>query len=133
MNSLTLKRFARYSFVGGGTFLFDLVLLFLLTDYLGINYVIAAGVAFAIAVSINYFISRRFVFKGTQRTLGRGYVNFLMIAGGGITFVMLMMYVLVSIFNAPYLVARVMVAGVTGVFNYLLNLYVNFKVAGKNL
>ncbi len=133
MDTFAVKRFARYSLVGGGTFLFDLVLLFLFTDYLGINYVIAAGVAFAIAVSINYFISRRFVFKGTQRTLGRGYVNFLMIAGGGITFVMLMMYVLVSIFNAPYLVARVMVAGVTGVFNYLLNLYVNFKVAGKKL
>jgi putative flippase GtrA len=133
MDSLARKRFVRYSLVGGGTFLFDLLLLFIFTDYLGINYVVAAGVAFLIAVSLNYIISRTIVFRGTQRTYAVGYVNFLLMAGVGITFVTGGMYVMVQFFAVPYVLARIAVAGMTGVFNYLFNLYVNFKVVGKSL
>jgi hypothetical protein len=39
--------------------------------------------------------------------------------------------VAVDLLGLHYLVSRILIAGVVGVWNYLLNLYVNFKVAGK--
>jgi putative flippase GtrA len=126
-----IKRFFKYSSVGFSTFLFDLFLLYLLTDIIGMQYLVAAGIAFLVAVSVNFLFSRTYVFKGSEQGVGIGYAQFLLIAGSGLLFVVGAMYVLVGVLGVPYLLARVGVAAITGFWNYLLNLYVNFKVAGK--
>lgn len=125
------KRFLKYLSVGVSTFLFDLTLLFIFIDFLGMHHVVAAGVAFLIAVSCNFLISRRFVFKGTARPPGKSYAAFIVIAGSGLLFVSGLMYVSVDILGLHYLVSRVLIAGVVGMWNYLMNLYLNFKVVGK--
>ncbi len=124
-------RFFKYWLAGSSTFLLDLLLLFIFVDYFGASYVSAASASFLIAVSVNYFISRKFVFKGTLQSVGKGYVNFILIALAGLVIIAVGMYVLTSILTVHYLLARVTIAGMTGLWNYLMNLYVNFKVAGK--
>jgi len=131
--SLRFRRFFRYSLVGGSTFLLDLALLFLLIDCLQIDYLRAAGVAFLVAVSINYVVSRTFVFPGTTRTLKQGYFNFIGIALLGLGLVVGGMFVVVEKLGVSYLVARILIAAVTGFWNYLMNLFVNFKVVGLHL
>jgi putative flippase GtrA len=128
----SLIRFLKYTSVGVSTFLFDLFLLYLLTDSFKIHYALATPLAFGIAVSINYFLSRRFVFKGTLRSVHAGYGVFLAIAGTGMAAVTGLMVVFVEVLHMEYLPARVIIAGIVGVWNYLMNLYVNFKVAGKH-
>lgn len=129
--SPALQRFSKYSLVGLGTFLFDLLLLYILTEFFGVNDVFAAGLAFWVAVSINYVLSRKYIFKGTTRGVGAGYVNFLLIVSIGSLVVMGGMYVLVTVLGFGLLISRVSIAIVTGIWNYLMNLFVNFKVAGK--
>lgn len=123
-------RFVSYSLIGAGTFVFDLLLLYIFTDLLLINYLVAVGIAFLIAVSLNYQLSRRFVFKGTTRGHTTGYLYFIIIALLGLLLVTGSMYVLVEMVGLFYLFARVLIAIVTGVWNYLMNLFFNFKVAG---
>ncbi len=130
--SRSIIRFLKYSVVGTSTFSVDLMLLYVLTDVLLVNYVIATGLAFVLAVSINYALSRRYVFKGSLRNLKEGYLNFLVIASIGLLIVMGGMYILVSLFSFNYLISRIGIAAVTGFWNYLLNLFVNFKVSGKH-
>lgn len=132
-NARGITRFLRYTCVGGGTFLFDLGMLYLFTDGLGWSPVFAAGLAFFIAVSINYYISRHLVFKGTTREFKQGYLGFLLIAGTGLALVTGGMFIMVDILQWQYMLSRILVSFVTGMWNYLLNLYVNFKVAGKPL
>ncbi|MFW5498219.1 MAG: GtrA family protein [Maridesulfovibrio sp.] len=126
-------RFLRYTCVGGGTFLFDLALLYILTD--GFNWppAFAAGLAFLIAVSVNYLISRRLVFKGTAREFRQGYFGFLLIAGTGLIIVTGGMFLMVDILHGQYFICRILISLITGLWNYILNLYVNFRVAGKPL
>lgn len=124
-------RFLKYASVGGSTFLFDLLLLYVLIDYVGIYYVYATAAAFGIAVSINYVLSRRYVFKGTLRSVHSGYGIFLMIALAGLLAVTGLMVVFVEILHMHYLPSRIIIAGMVGMWNYFMNLYVNFKVAGK--
>ena len=125
-------RFFRYSMIGGGTFLIDLSLLFVWTDFLRINYLLAACFSFILAVSLNYFISRKYVFHGSTRNKKEGYTWFIGIALSGMAIVAGMMYILVSRLAMNYLIARVFVALFTGVWNYLLNLYFNFRVVGQH-
>jgi len=129
MRSLT--RFVKYTSVGVSTFALDLALLFILTDVFRVHYVLSAGIAFCIAVSLNYVISRRFVFGGTERGMQSGYVMFLLIAAVGLLAVMGLMYISVDRFGLNYIVSRVLIAGLVGFWTYLMNLYWNFRVAGK--
>jgi putative flippase GtrA len=128
----SLVRFLKYASVGTSTFLFDLFLLYLLIDYIKIHYALATPLAFGVAVSINYFISRRFVFKGTLRSAPAGYGIFMVIALTGMATVTGLMVVFIEVFHLRYLPARIMIAGIVGLWNYFMNLYVNFKVAGQH-
>jgi len=128
----SVRRFLRYALVGGTTFGFDLVLLYIVTTYLSVPYYVATPGAFLIAVSINYLISRRHVFAGTERPLHSGYVYFITFAliGAGIT--TLGVTVLVTYAGLYFMLARILVAFLVGTLNYLSNLFFNFKVVGMH-
>jgi putative flippase GtrA len=118
--------------VGVGTLLFDLALLYVATTILSIPYYISTPVSFFIAVSINYAISRSHVFKETVRSWHGGYAYFILVAVGGAVLTTGLVIGLVTYFHLYYLVARVLVASIVGMGNYLINLHFNFKVAGTH-
>ena len=128
----TIIRFLKYFLVGFSTFLFDLLLLYLFTDFLHLNYLLSVAVAYFIAVSINYYVSRRFVFSKTLERVDKGYVNFILIGSIGLLFVVLLMAFFVETLNIEYVISRIIVAAIVGFWNYLMNLYVNFKVSGNH-
>jgi putative flippase GtrA len=130
VNNKALFRFLKYSVIGFTTFLLDLLLLYFFTEILQINYLVSTALAFIIAVSINYHYSRKFVFSKTKRGVGQGYYIFLTIAGLGLLLVVLLMALFVEVLNFNYVLARIIIAGMVGIYNYLINLFFNFKVAG---
>ena len=75
--SPAIRRFSRYAAVGVTTLVFDLLLLFIVIEFGGIPYYAAVPICFAIAVSINYLVSRKHVFNGTARNFHTGYAYFL--------------------------------------------------------
>lgn len=133
MDAKGIARFSKYAVVGISTLLLDLGLLFVLTDGIGLYPVFSAGVAFIIAVTVNYLLCRRYVFRGSTRGMGEGYVGFLIIAGTGLALVTGGMHLLVTRLGWHYMACRLVIAAVTGLWEYLLNLYVNFRVAGKHV
>jgi putative flippase GtrA len=122
-----LWRFVRYTAIGVSTLAFDLLLLAGLTQLFHVPYYIGTPIAFLIAVSLNYIISRGLVFAGTERPVAHGYVFFLVIALVGAAAVTGAVYLLVTYLHMYYLIARVLVAGVVGIANYLSNLHWNFR------
>lgn len=44
-----------------------------------------------------------------------------------------LMWIFCATTNEPYLLVRIIIAGIIGAGNYLFNLYLNFKVAGQEL
>lgn len=127
LTSLAYRGF-KYGFVGGGTFLLDLSIVWVLTTLLALNYSIAIAIGFFIGVSVNFLISYRFVFSGTTQTQGRGYRNFLLIACGGAIAISLSTTFLVEYFALTLYIARIIVATVVGIGNFLINALFNFKV-----
>src|SRR3989344_658256 len=128
MDTAALQRFLKYSLVGISTFAFDLFLLLVFTEFFSWHYLIAAGAAFLIAVSVNYVLSRQFVFIGTSRSVSEGYVLFLIIAGTGLAAVTFFMFIFVDILHWNYLFSRIAIAGIVGIWGYLMNFYFNFKL-----
>jgi len=131
VNRKSVRRFAKSFGVGLVTFSLDLALLFLFIDVFHMYYLLSAATAFIIATSINYVLSRRYVFLGTDRPVHSGYAFFILIGVVGVCAITVLMYLFVDILHLHYIVSRVLVAFVVGWWNYLMNLYVNFRVAGK--
>lgn len=131
IDSRGVKRFLKYAVVGGTTFGIDLALIWVLTEIIHIPYYVSIPLGFWIAVSLNYFLARRFVFIGTERSMHKGYFFFLIPAVAGAFLITGAVALMVTYAGMHYLVARVLVACVGGALNYLVNLHFNFKVAGK--
>ena len=131
MGRPALSRFLRYTLIGVSTFVLDLLLLFMLTEVFGIYSILASGIAYILAISLNYYLSRTYVFVGSMRGITSGYVYFMLIALLGLLIVMGGMYALVSLFHFNYLFARVCIAGIAGFWNFMMNLYVNFKIGHR--
>ena len=126
----SVRRFGKSFGVGVFTFTLDLIFLSLLIDVLHVYYLLSAAIAFIAASSLNYFISRKYVFVGSSRPAHHGYLIFMLIGCVGLVLVASFMYVCVEVFALHYLVSRLLVAAVVGWWNYFMNLSVNFKVAG---
>ena len=88
---------------------------------------------FLVAVSVNYFLSRRWVFKGSQRRLAGGYLYFLKTALVGALATGFLMWLFCTTTHGPYLLIRIIIAAIIGTVNYLIHLYLNFRVAGHEL
>lgn len=133
MHWKSFYRLIRYVVVGVSTFLIDLVILFALTKFFSVPYTYAVAIGFIIGISLNYTISRAWVFRGTERHIHHGYAYFL---GGGLvslTAILTLVTVFVERFGIPLIFARIVVSGIVGCGNYLFNLYLNFKVVGKHI
>jgi putative flippase GtrA len=131
--NLGVKRFFRYTAVGGSTFLFDLSLLWVQIEKFHVYYLHAAVSSFLIAVSVNYLLSRRWVFKGSARRLAAGYLYFFKTAVAGALTTGFLMWLFSTTTNGNYLLIRIIIAAIIGIGNYLIHLYLNFRVAWHEL
>ena len=128
-----LRRFARYTFIGLSTFSLDLCILYFFLRVFETPFYPTVVGAFVLAASINYAISRMWVFAGTRRGVLAGYINFLGVALFAGLLISFLVWFLVQYTGIEYLYARVVVAAVVGLGNYLFNLVINFNVLGHEL
>jgi putative flippase GtrA len=112
------------------TFVLDLGLLALLVRSAHVSYLPATIVSFLVANGLSYFLARRLVFSETRRGVGTGLLYFLVIASLSAAALAPLMWLLVGVLHFGVIVSRIGVASVVGVGGYLLNLMLNFRVAG---
>ena len=61
-----LIQFVRYFFVGGFAFIVDFGLLYILTEYAGLHYLLSATLSFIAGLVVNYIISCIWVFNNSK-------------------------------------------------------------------
>ena len=64
-----LKQIFCFLVVGTLSFIIDYSILFALTEFVGIFYLLAAAIAFLISVIFNFYLSMRFVFDAKNMNL----------------------------------------------------------------
>jgi putative flippase GtrA len=113
--------FTRYFFAGSLTFLTDFMVLLLLTEVVGINYLWSNLAAVSVGIALSYLFCVKWVF------LNRRYNNvsielplFVLTCFTGVSLNELMLWVAVEFGNIHYLVSKVIVTGIVFVFNFYL-------------
>lgn len=119
-SSATFPQFCRYTFVGAIAFAFDYCALFGLTHYLGVHYLLSAGLGFLIGLCVNYALSIKWVFS--RRSVGNKNLELLIfaligIAGLGLN--ELFIWYFTEVVRFHYLESKI----VSTVFVYLWNFF----------
>ncbi len=118
---------ARNTVVSCVVFAIDLALLWVLVQGGGMNTLLAATVAFIAANGLHYVLGRTWIFQGTERSVGAGFVYFLINAAIGLVITMGLYAAMLEFTSIHYLVARVIVSVVGGLTVFYLNATLNFR------
>ncbi len=120
----------RYGVVGGVAFVVDFGLLFVLTRFGGLNYLVSAAVGFCAGLIINYQLSIRWVFEtravADQR---REFAVFTAIGVGGVLVNELIMWFGVEVLVWYYLLVKLLATGVVFFFNFSLRKLLLFSAS----
>lgn len=114
---MRLNKFFHFCIVGAITFVIDYGLLYLLTEYLHCNYLLSSAVAFTIAVIINYFLCKKFVFQ-VQNKSKKAFLLFVFTSIIGLGINQLCMWFLVEFLFWHYLLAKILATAIVTLWNY---------------
>ena len=113
--------------VSSAVFLVGLAVLWGLVQWGRMQAVPAAAIGFLTSNSLHYALGRSWIFRGTDRAIGSGYLIFLVNAGVGMAITILLFAALLKWTAIHYLVARVIVSVFAGLAMLVLNAMLNFR------
>ncbi|MDQ1332184.1 MAG: hypothetical protein QG576_218 [Bacteroidota bacterium] len=124
----TFIQLIRYTFVGGLAFIIDFGTLFILTEYLNIHYLISAGIAFILGLTINYLISTIWVFsKRSFKNQNLEFLLFAFIGIAGLGLNELFMWVFTDLLLIYYLVSKIITTIIVYFWNFFARKYLLFN------
>ena len=115
-----LHEIARFILVGGACFILDYGLLYALTEYGGLHYLLSAGISFSISVLLNYWLCLVCVFRGANTQTRRAQMLFFGSSIAGLGLNQLLLWVLVDCAGIYYMIAKLIAAAIVMVWNYIL-------------
>lgn len=115
-----LEQIMRFGIVGVIAFVIDYAVLLLLTEVVGIHYLVSSAVAFLVSVIFNYILSVAFVFETDKsRSKGAQFALFALMSAGGLGINQLMMWLLSDIMFIPYQLSKFLATAVVMVYNFV--------------
>jgi putative flippase GtrA len=121
------RLFGKNTIASAFVFGIDIALLWLFVELADLSYLPAAALAFLIAMSIHYVISRLWVFKQSDRGIASGYFYFLINTCIGLLVTLATFWALINLLDFHYLLARVGASIIAGILVFVLNGVFNFK------
>ncbi len=107
-------------------FSFDYALLYGLTEYCGLYYLISAAISFALANTLNFYLCARWVFPGGLSG-GRRYIAFLVVGAVGLALNTALMALFTSVLAWHYMLSKIAAASLVFFWNYLMRRHAIFK------
>lgn len=119
MNGI-IRQFMKFGVVGLIAFAIDYGGMVILTELVGINYLLSATLSFAVSVVFNYFASMRYVFTHKQGlSRRREFSIFVVLSVIGLGLNDILMWVGSSVFSISYLIVKVFATAIVTVYNFI--------------
>ena len=109
----------RFSINGGVSFLVDFSMLYMLTEFVGMYYLLSAAVSFSASVLVNYLLCINWVFQGEKNTATKAKIIFVATSIAGLGINQLFMWLLVDTIGLYYLFAKAAATMIVMVWNYI--------------
>lgn len=114
----------RYLVVGGIAFIVDFSILYLLVNFLGINYLIAAAISFITGLFVNYLLSISWVFnRSPESVLSSSFLIFLVTGLVGLGLNEVLMFLFTHVIGLDYLYSKIIAVPVVLFWNFISRKY----------
>ena len=118
MNKLG-KQIFKFGIVGGITFIIDYLLLYVLTEFFGIHYLISSIISFTVAVVLNYILSIKWVFDVKKKHGPKEFIIFIVLSVMGLLINSLIMYFMVDVFKIHYMISKLVSNALVMIYNFI--------------
>lgn len=115
-----LKEIIRFMVNGFISFLVDYGLLYGLTEFMGLYYLISSALSFTASVAVNYLICVFWVFEGVKGTGRKSRLAFIASSLAGLGINQGLMWVLVDKIGIYYMAAKIISTVVVMFWNYVM-------------
>ncbi|MFH1522952.1 MAG: glycosyltransferase [Patescibacteria group bacterium] len=123
-----MKTYIKFVISGGTAGTADLILLYVLTDIVGLWYLISATIAFVVAFLISFFLQKFWTFRDNRRTIIYKQLSLYLVVGlTNLSINGAAMYLLVDKFGIWYMLAQVISSGFLAFINFLVYKFIIFK------
>ena len=123
-----LVQFVRYFFVGGFAFVVDFGLLYILTEYARLHYLLSATLSFISGLLVNYIISCIWVFSNSK--FKNRLVEFLFFAAIGVVGLLLndaLIWLFTDCIGTHYMFSKIVAAAIVYLWNFFARKYLVFR------
>lgn len=114
-----IKQILKFGVVGGLAFVIDYALLYLLTEFLNIHYLISSIISFSVSVIFNYILSIKWVFDVNKKQDVKEFIIFIVLSIIGLGINSLIMYIMVDLMNVYYMASKIVATAVVMVYNFI--------------
>ena len=121
--SLFAKHAVKYYAVGASGVLVNLGLLYYLTEFVGLWYILSYGIAIAVSITSNFIFNKLWTFKGSidsQKTIVM-YVKFVSVSLMGMGIQLGSTFLFVESLSIYYMLAAAISIGIAGGINFIIN------------
>lgn len=119
MKNNLVKQIFRFLIVGGTAFIIDYCLLYVLTEYFNIYYLISSVISFVVSLIYNYILSVKWVFDVKKKQTIVDVIIFVVLSVVGLGINQLIMYLGVDKFDFHYMVVKLLATAIVMVWNYI--------------
>lgn len=119
LNNKLINQILKFGVVGGLAFVIDYTLLYILTEFLGVHYLISSVISFTVSVIFNYIMSIKWVFDVNREQGVKEFVVFVVLSIIGLGINSLIMYLMVDIMSIYYMISKLVSTAVVMVYNFI--------------
>lgn len=114
-----INQILKFGVVGIIAFLIDYILLFILTEFFNIYYLLSAVISFSVSVIFNYILSIKWVFDVKQKQGFKEIFIFISLSIVGLGINQLCMWLGVDIINIHYMIVKIFATAIVMVYNFI--------------
>lgn len=112
-------QFIKYFFASGIALFADISILFILTEYFNVYYIVSATISFFAGIAITYVFSKLYIFTKTKiYNKINEFTVFLVIGIIGLILNNIFLYIFTEYFGIYYMLSKIFVIIVTYLWNY---------------
>ncbi len=115
-----INQLFKFGIVGVLCFIIDYGVMILLTEMVGLSYLISCGISFTVSVIVNYLLSMRYVFcsKDDLNKVNE-FIIFVVLSVIGLGLTELLMWIGVEQFGIFYMASKIVVTGIVMIYNFV--------------
>lgn len=124
----SLEELITYLFIAGTGTLIDIFLLYVLTDFFHLYYLLSATLSFILVGTLIFVFSKKYAFQNKSKKFFAQYFTYLFVVLVGLIINLVTIYLFVELFGLWYIYAKVIAVGVGFLWNYSGNKFITFRV-----